>query len=128
MDIFDDFSIVATATRQEVRRFRRMAKLNKRFSVENLGIIKVGDYVVLRGYPFDGVDANIIDINYTSNLVKLLLYPENGKMEISLPFDNVLYSVYHNFDPDKLLVDSKDYEIVNITEDNINKVLEIKQY
>lgn len=127
MDIFDDFSIVAVATRKEVRYFRRLSKQNKRFSLEDLSL-KIGDYLVLRGYPFDGVDATIMDINYIKGTVKLLLYPENGKMEINLPFDNVIYSVYQNYDPDKLMVDSKDYEVVNLTEEIAEKAIETRQY
>ena len=127
MDIFDDFSIVATATRKEIRHLKRLSKDNKRFSIDNLNL-KVGDYLVLRGYPFEGVDANILDINHTTKKVKLLLYPENGKMEISLPFDNVIYSVYNNYDPDKLLVNSTEYDPSLITESAIKDMLDLKQY
>jgi len=128
MDIFDDFSIVATATKEEVRRFQRLSRENKRFSVDNLINLRVGDYLVLKGYPYDGIDANILEVNHTTKKVKLLLFPENGKMEISLPFDSVIYSVYQNYDPDDLLVNRKEYDESKITEESINKVLDFRQY
>lgn len=127
MDIFDDFSIVAVATRKEVNRFKRLAKNDKKFSLDDLNL-NMGDYIVLKGYPFEGVDATIMDINYIDKVVKLLLYPENGRMEITLPFDNIIKGVYNNFDADKLLVNQREYDSSRITEDAILDVLDIKQY
>ena len=120
---FDDFSIVATCPRKEVRRFRRLAKENKRFSVEDITNIKIGDYIVLKVYPYEGVDATVLDINLKANTVKLMLYPENGKMEINLPFDHVIYSVYSNYDEYKLYSNPKDFDPNTITDDSIEKTL-----
>ena len=36
IDIFDDFSLVATATKKEVRHFQRLSRQNKRFSVQDI--------------------------------------------------------------------------------------------
>lgn len=127
MDIWDDFSIVSTVSREEVKYFKRLSKKNKRFSIEDLSL-NIGDYVVLKGYPFEGVDATIIDINHRTKTVKLLMYPENGRMEINLPFDNVIYSVYHNYDEDKLLVNQRGYDPNKITEQAIMDVLNLRQY
>ena len=127
LDIWDDFSIVSTVSKEEVRYFRRLSRKNKRFSMEDLSL-NIGDYVVLKNYPFEGVDATILDINYRNSTVKLLMYPENGRMEISLPFDNVIYSVYQNYDEDKLLVNRRDYDPNNITEEAISNVLDLRQY
>lgn len=125
-DIFDDFSIVATATREEVKRFKRLARENKRFSVDNILNIKIGDYIVLKGYPYNGIDANVIDVNHVTKTVKLLLYPEYGRMEINLPFDMVIYSVYENYNPEELLV-NKAVDINTVTESAISKVLDINE-
>ena len=127
IDIWDDFSIVSTVSREEVKYFKRLSKKNKRFSIEDLSL-KVGDYVILKGYPFEGVDATIVDINHRTKTVKLLMYPENGRMEISLPFDNVIYSVYHNYDENKLLVNQREYDPNQITEQAIMDVLDLRQY
>ena len=84
---------------------------------------------MLKGYPYDGIDATVLDINYNTKTVKLLLYPENGSMELSLPFDNVINNVYSNFDPDDLLVNhSREYTLDTLTEERASKVLEYKQY
>lgn len=127
-DIFDDFSIVATATREEVKRFKRLSRKNHLYSGEDLAL-SIGEYIILKGYPYDGIDATVLDINYNTKTVKLLLYPENGRMELSLPFDNVINNVYSNFDPDDLLANrSVDYNLDTITDEGVTKVLEYKQY
>lgn len=128
IDIFDDFSRVATVTKKEVRHLQRLSKQNKRFSVQDIMNIKVGDYLVLKGYPYDGVDATVVDVNHNRKIVKLILYPQMGKMEISLPFDQVIDTVYSNYDPEILSVSDQEIDMATITEEAINKVLELRQY
>lgn len=55
------------------------------------------------------------------------MYPQNGKLEVWLPFDNVIYSVYQNYDPRKLYVDQQGYDPNGITQEQIDKVLSIRQ-
>lgn len=124
---FDDFSIVAIATRKEVRRFRRLAKENKKFSIDDLIRVKPGDYIVLRGYPYEGVDATVLEVDHLCKRVKVLVYPENGRMEIWLPFDNVIYSVYYNYDPDKLYANAQEFDPNQITSEDIDEIIKNKQ-
>lgn len=124
---FDDFSLVATCSREDVRRFLQISRHNKKFSLDDLVNIKIGDYVILKGYPYEGIDATVLDVNYTNRTVKLLIYPENGKMELTLPFDNVLYSVYQNYDPDVLYANPLDYNPDNITEESIDNLITRRQ-
>lgn len=123
---FDDFSLVATCSRKDVRRFKRMAKENKKFSVDDLMNVSIGDYIVLKGYPYEGIDATVLEVDYINKMVKMLLYPEMGRMEIWLPFDNVIYSVYQNYDPDKLYANSQEFDPNQITREQIDRVLNIK--
>lgn len=124
---FDDFSLVATCSRKEVRRFKRLAKESKKFSVDDLMNIKIGDYLVLKGYPYDGVDATVLEIDHINKRVQLLLYPEMGKMEIWLPFDNVIYSVYQNYDADKLYCNSTDFDPNQITSESIENIMDFRR-
>lgn len=124
---FDDFSIAAVCPRKEVNRFRRLARENKKFSVDDINNIKIGDYIVLKVYPYEGVDATVLDVDMVNKLVKLMLYPENGKMTISLPFDHVLYSVYANYDEDKLYANSREYDPNVITEESIDNIIDKKR-
>ena len=103
-----------------------MAKENKKFSVDDLMNVSIGDYIVLKGYPYEGIDATVLEVDYINKMVKMLLYPEMGRMEIWLPFDNVIYSVYQNYDPDKLYANSQEFDPNQITCEQIDRVLNIK--
>lgn len=124
---FDDFSLVATCSRKEVRRFKRIARENKKFSVDDLVNVKPGDYLVLRGYPYEGVDATVLEVDHLYKRVKVLIYPEMGRMEVWLPFDNVIYSVYLNHDPDKLYANSGEYDPNQITNEAIDSIMRYRR-
>lgn len=124
---FDDFSLVATCTRNDVKRFKRMAKEGKKYSVDDLVNVKPGDYLVLRGYPYEGVDATVLEVDHLCKRVKVLIYPEVGRMEVWLPFDNVIYSVYLNHDPDKLYANSGEYDPNQITNEAIDSIMRYRR-
>lgn len=106
---FDDFSVVAMVTPKQVREFKKLSKQNQIYTFEDISSVSEGDYITLRGYPFNGVEATVKEINLKNQLVKVCLYPNNGNMEVYIPFDNLIYSIYHNFDDNKLLCNS--YEL-----------------
>ena len=127
-DIWDDFSQIGLATREEVRHFKRLSKENNRFSVDDILSIKVGDYIILKGYPYDGIEATVVEVNTNKKLVKLQLDLKLGTMEVSLPFDQVLDTVYSNYDVGVLSSTEQLVDMSKVTEDTINRVLDIKQY
>lgn len=99
---WDDFSIVATVTRDQVRYYKRIAKQNRIYSMEDAASIQIGSFLSLRGYPFDGLDARVEDFNLTTKIVTLTLFPEKGGIVIRVPMDNVLYSIYEDYDEDRM--------------------------
>ena len=125
---FDDFSIVATVSAKEVRRFKRLAKQNKKYTQDSILNLEIGSYVVLRGYPFEGISATVADVNLTTNLVRLILYPEGGRMEVSLPIENAVYSIYHDFNEDKLYANQREYNPNDISQTDIDTIMDKKQY
>lgn len=52
--------------RDVVRRFIKLAKSNKQYSVEELMSLKIGDYITLNNYPYEGVDATVLSIDYNA--------------------------------------------------------------
>ncbi len=100
-EFFDDYSVVATVANSEVARFKRISKKNKVYHPDEVTSLKIGDYIVLKGYPFEGIEATVLDVNLTTKKVSVRLYP--GDILAKLPFDNVIYSIYHNYDENKLL-------------------------
>ena len=126
---FDDYSVVATITKEEVKKYRRMSRANKIFSVNDITRVGIGDYVVLRGYPFEGIPAIILESNLTTKTMLVKLYPEmDGSLEIEVPMENVLYSAYHESDEYKMY--SADYEVdlSQIPDGSTEEILMNKQY
>lgn len=125
---FDDFSIVSTVSYSEVRRFKRISKKNKMYTKKEITSLKIGSYVTLRGYPFEGISATVEDINLTTNKVTLILYPEGGKMKVKLPLENVVYSVYQDFNENKLYANEREFNVNQITAESIDSFIDLKQY
>ena len=103
---FDDYSMVATVSKEDVKRFKDYSRKNKIYHSDEITNLKIGDYVILRGYPFEGIDATVKNISLATRKVTLILYPNDGKMVIKLPMDHVVYSIYHNYDENKLMVNT----------------------
>lgn len=126
---FDDYSTVATITKEEVKKYRRMSKANKIFSVNDITRVAIGDYVVLRGYPFEGIPAIILESNLNTRKMLVKLYPEmDGSLEIEVPMENVLYSAYHESDEYKMYSTDYDTDLSIIPDGSTEEILMNKQY
>lgn len=126
---FDDYSRVATVTKEEVKKYRRMSKANKIFSVNDITRVAIGDYVVLRGYPFEGIPAIILESNLNTRKMLVKLYPEmDGSLEIEVPMENVLYSAYHESDEYKMYSTDYDTDLSRIPDGSTEEILMNKQY
>ena len=126
---FDDYSVVATITKEEVKKYRRMSRANKIFSVSDITRVAIGDYVVLRGYPFEGIPAVILESNLTTKMMLVKLYPEmDGSLEIEVPMENVLYSAYHESDEYKMYSTDYDTDLSIIPDGSTEEILMNKQY
>ena len=126
---FDDYSMVATITKEEVKKYLRMSKANKIFSVNDITRVAIGDYVVLRGYPFEGIPAIILESNLNTRKMLVKLYPEmDGSLEIEVPMENVLYSAYHESDEYKMYSTDYDTDLSIIPDGSTEEILMNKQY
>lgn len=126
---FDDYSMVATITKEEVKKYRRMSKANKIFLVNDITRVAIGDYVVLRGYPFEGIPAIILESNLNTRKMLVKLYPEmDGSLEIEVPMENVLYSAYHESDEYKMYSTDYDTDLSRIPDGSTEEILMNKQY
>lgn len=96
---FDDFSQLAIIPKDEMDRLLEMAKKNPIFSKEDMVNLNIGDTITIKSYPFKGALAEVLEVNLSQRRVKVNIYPDsNFSMTASLPFDNVLYSVYDEYD------------------------------
>ena len=116
LEEWDDFSKVATISRDEFRFYMKEAKANHVYNFSEVAA-KVGDTIVLRKYPFEGLLAKVIDFNYSNKTTKVEIYPGNGSViSLQLPLDNIMYTVYDNYDEDNLLVDSSKIDVDTLPE------------
>lgn len=126
---FDDFSKVATISKKEVDRFIRISKENKKFSLDDLVNHKPGDYVTLKGYPYEGTGAIVKEVNYKDRTITVGVDILGGhQLPVVLPFDNVLYSVYLNYDPDVIHASFMEYDPEDITSEDIDEIINRKTY
>lgn len=116
---FDDFSMVATISKEEVRYYKKVSNSNRIYSNEDITSLVMGSFIVLRGYPFEGIEARVDDLSLTTRMVTVTLYPEKGGLTIQLPLDNVLYSIYEDFDENKFLSEGiNEYDLSRIPDES----------
>lgn len=95
---FDDFSKVAIITREEYKYYRRLSKKNRIYSMEDILRVPPGSYITLKGYPFNGLGAQLEDINYLNRTAVVNIYPGGDSvLRLQLPLDNVLYTIYDDY-------------------------------
>lgn len=99
---WDDFSKVATVTKKEFKHYMRLSRANQVFSLDEV-MVNVGDFVVMRGYPLDGMPAKVLDFNYPNKTAIVEIYPGEGSvLSMQIPLENILYSPYEHYQEDLL--------------------------
>jgi len=87
----------AIATDKEVSLMVKASQSMSIYSESDLGRIKVGDFIKLEGYPFEGLPAEILRINRKKGEVKVKLHMDELVKEVTVSFENVFYTIYKNF-------------------------------
>ena len=99
---WDDFSKVATVTKKEFRHYMRLSRANQVFSLDEV-MVNVGDFVVMRGYPLDGMPAKVLEFTYPNKTAIVEIYPGEGSvLSMQIPLENILYSPYEHYQEDLL--------------------------
>lgn len=99
---WDDFSVVSTVSRKDIEKFRWVQKSNKVFTNQEIAKLRIGEYVILRGYPYEGLEAQILEVIPSSKTVVVTMLGKSMSMVVTVPYDNVIYSIYHDYDAEKL--------------------------
>lgn len=86
---------IATATDQNIKDLIEIAKAETTYSSKEIDNLKPGSIVTLTGYPFEGMEAEIIKIDKKRKKVWVCLdiAMTHGR-EVEVSFDNVFYSIY----------------------------------
>lgn len=102
----DDFTLhymekvprAAVATDQEVAEMVKSARKMNIFSEEDIDSLKKGDYIVLKGYPFDDLPAEVISVSKKRKEVRVKLLLDTAMSEVKVSFENIFYTIYSSFD------------------------------
>jgi transcription antitermination factor NusG len=93
-DTFSGVPVTALATDKEISRLIKKSKKLGIYSAEDISKLSPGDYIKLKGYPFDNMPAEIISINVKKGSVKVSLLMDSMIKEATVSFENVFYTVY----------------------------------
>lgn len=97
-DNISGIKAAATATDKEIARLTKESAAMSIYSAEDLSKFKKGDYIKLKGYPFDDMPAEIISINLKKREVRVSLLLEMLVKEVTVSFENVFYTIYQGLD------------------------------
>lgn len=114
---WDDFSQVATISRDQVALYKKLAKEASIYSNEEILKLSIGSYLVLDFYPFEGMGAILRDLNLNTKMVSLEIDYEDSSLNLNIkvPMAQVIYTPYKNLsDEESLIADSPNF--VNIEE------------
>jgi transcription antitermination factor NusG len=103
----------AICTDQEVANLVKEAEKSSVFSADEINRLSKGDYITLKGYPFDDMPAKIISINKSNKTVRVKLLTEGIFDKVTLAFENVFYTVYQGYDDSLTKGDNYDEMIAN---------------
>lgn len=87
----------AMATDKEISQMMKTSKSLGIFTADDLKRIKIGDSIILQGYPFDSMHAEVTHIDYKKGEVKVKLDMAELIREVTVSFENVFYTVYKDF-------------------------------
>jgi len=89
---------IATATEQEIVDLLKISETSSVFSDLEINKLKPGVTIILQGYPFEDMPAEIIRINKETKEIKVKLLLESIMTQVTVSFENVFYTIYSNFD------------------------------
>lgn len=102
VNLTDKDIMYATATSEEISALVLSARESTIFSSPDLEMLGIGDMVTLHGYPWEGMDATIVKLDFKKEeaIVKLLLF--NDEREIKVKFSSIFFSIYQRnaYNPD----------------------------
>lgn len=85
---------LAMVTEEEISSLLRASEKLSIFSEGIADMLKVGDFLTLKGYPYDDIPAEIVKIDKLNRKIKVKLLLERLKTEATVYYENIFYTVY----------------------------------
>lgn len=87
---------VALATQKEIIKLKKSQSYKSIYSAADIDNLYEGKIIILKGYPFDGLEAEVKSINKKKKQVEVRLLLQTSIRTVKVSFDNVFYSIYHD--------------------------------
>lgn len=85
---------VAIAREYEIAELMKTSEHMSVFSDDVIDQLEEGSFIILKGYPYENMPAEIISINKAKKTVKVKLLLETMMAEVMVHFENIFYTVY----------------------------------
>lgn len=97
--VFDKGPIlVGSIKMSELAKLKRVALENSIYSSDEVDGLQAGKYIILRGYPFEGMEAEVLEVHPKKQCIKVNLVSGGLLNAVTVHFSNVFYSIYSGCD------------------------------
>lgn len=86
----------AIATSEEVASLMLSEKTRSIYTAKDIENLHPGKIITLHGYPFDGVEAEVVKVDKQGKQVEVKLLLAKHLKHIKVSFDNIFYTVYRS--------------------------------
>lgn len=95
--IWDDAHVpVATASSEEISTLVQSAYKTSVYDSDDINRLSPGMVIRLRGYPFDNVLAEVVEVLPKKHKVRVNIEMFDQIKDVLVSFDNVFFTIYHN--------------------------------
>jgi len=94
---------------REIIRLRNLGLVSSVYASQDIANIGPGSYIVLKGYPFDNIPAEVIEVKPQKEELKVKLLLDSFIREVTVSFSNVFYTVYTEYE-DPITLDNSSLE------------------
>lgn len=87
---------VALANQKEIVRIKKSQNHKSVYSVSDIDNLYEGKIIILKGYPFDGLEAEVKSVDKGRKQVEVRLLLQMSIRTVKVSFDNIFYSIYQD--------------------------------
>ena len=88
---------VAIVTEEEIANLLKTSEHLSIFSDDIVDKLEIGQFITLKGYPYEGMPAEITKIDRAKRQIKVKLLLECIITEATVHYENIFYTVYSDF-------------------------------
>lgn len=94
---------LATCSYDELLVLYQEAEEESIYSDKEVENLKEGQQVILRGYPFEGIHAKILNINKSKREVEVEIKTFGNMKSVKVCYENLIYNIYRDGHDDSLM-------------------------